>query len=124
MRQRGLHLATGVFSATYSGSGTTIGRKSACRAGQNAHNGALDDKQVRSNQIPRTLEDTRWPKTEHKSDAMGMKYVVKWEKRLSGERSRCGWGSSHMSTLPHFRASLDLLSAPLTISLVTNGVSF
>ncbi len=36
----------------------TIGRKSARRAGQNAHNGALDDRKVHSKLFLRTFEHT------------------------------------------------------------------
>ncbi len=44
-------------------------------------------------------------KPEQKSDAIETKYVVKREKRISGERSRRSLGSSQVSTLPQFRAS-------------------
>jgi hypothetical protein len=45
-------------------------------------------------------------KPEQKSDEIGTKYVVKWEKRLSGERSRRGLSSSQVSTLPQLWPSL------------------
>ena len=45
-------------------------------------------------------------KPEHTSDEIGTKYVVSREKRISGERSRRDLGSSQVSTLPQFWASL------------------
>jgi hypothetical protein len=39
-------------------------------------------------------------KPEQKSDANGTKSVVTWAKRLSGERSRRGLISLHVSPLP------------------------
>jgi hypothetical protein len=45
-------------------------------------------------------------KPEQKSDEIGTKYVVKREKRISGERSRRGVISSQVSTLPQLQPSL------------------
>ena len=45
-------------------------------------------------------------KPEQKSNEIGAKYVVKREKRVSGECSRRGVISSHVSTLPQLQPSL------------------
>jgi hypothetical protein len=45
-------------------------------------------------------------KAEQKSNEIGTKYVVKREKRISGERLRRGLISSQVSTLPQLWPSL------------------
>ena len=59
----------------------TIGRKSARRAGQNAHNGALDDRKVRRKSLPRSFAHAGELKLERKNGPIGAKGVVKRQKR-------------------------------------------
>ena len=83
----------------------TIGRKSARRAGQNAHNGALDDRKVRRNSLLRSFERTEGPNPREKG---GNRDEMRGQ--TGKARFWCvfrhSWGRGSASTLPHFWASL------------------